>query len=128
MPVESAAISASEQRSVGGFPDGAIDRASGPRREWDQGGQVPFADDPQGAVAVRVGEVGDVRAACFGNAQGIEGEQAGQDVVLPQARPAWTRNAPGSLRSRPSRVDSWAILGRRTCTAGECSSSCSSTQ
>ena len=82
MSVEAAAVSSCQQRPVGAFPDGGVDGACGPRGERDQGGLVALADDPQGAVAVGEGEVGQVGAAGLGDAQRVEREQAGQHVVV----------------------------------------------
>ena len=73
-------------------------------------------------------QVGQIGTAGLRHAQGVEREQAGECVVVAARQPGLDEDAPNSDRSSPSRVDSWETFGRRTCTAGECSRSCSSTQ
>ena len=86
-------------------------------------------------MAVGEREVIEVGAAGFGDPQCVESEEARQDVVvaageagLDKERAEFAAVQPNSLRSSPRRVDSGETFGRRTCTAGEWSISCSSTQ
>src|SRR6056297_1846926 len=82
MPVESAAVVPGQQRPIGPFPDGAVDRPCGPGGEGDQRRSVSLADDPKRAVAVGECEVLQVSTAGFGDPQGVESEQAGQQGVV----------------------------------------------
>jgi hypothetical protein len=74
VPVEPAAVHASQERPVGAFTDGGVDGASSWWCKGDEGGLVALADDPDDAVAVGQRQIGEVRAARFRHAQRVEGE------------------------------------------------------
>ena len=57
----------------------------------------------------------------------VQCQQGNEGVLGAGPRPAATSRAPTSLRSRAVACDSSSTRGRRTCTAGECSRSSSST-
>ena len=95
--------------------------ACGPRSERDQGGQVAFADDAQGAVTVSQGEVGQVGVAGLGDTQGVEREQASERMVVAARQPrldeegselrAVETQPRGFLRHlRPANVDGGRVL------------------
>lgn len=113
-----------------GASRGALRQAdSRGRREAPRHGPTPTVQGP--AKNARSDTNGEPRwpsiVRCGGHSSARASRHAGT-WSLPPASPAWTRNAPSSVRSSPSRVDSYDTLGRRTCTAGECSVVCSSTQ
>ncbi|HEX2027338.1 MAG TPA: hypothetical protein VHF25_05000 [Nitriliruptorales bacterium] len=69
-------------------------------------GLAGLADHPQGAVPVGDREVIKIGAAGFRDTQGVESEQARQNVVVAAGQSGLDENAPSSLRSSPIRVDS----------------------
>ena len=119
--VDSAAVSTCQQGPVGAFGDSGVDGAYGPRGERDERGLVALADDAQGAVTVGQREVGQVRVAGLGDAQGVEREQAGEYMVVAarQSRLDEERSELGAVEAqasgflrhlRPANVDGGRVL------------------
>lgn len=80
----------------------------------DQGRLAALAEDAKHPVAVDQPEVAQVGTARLGSRSALSASRQASTWSLPPDRPAWTRNAPSSVRSSPRRVDSCDNLGRRT--------------
>lgn len=103
----------------------AVRGASGMSAGWP-----PLPTNSQGPVPVPVGDrqVVQVCAAGFRDPQGIEPEQTRQHVVVASGQTGLDQERAELVAVQPDPGRLLGDLGRRTWTAGECSSSCSSTQ
>jgi hypothetical protein len=81
VPVQPPPVTGDEDRPVGSFADGQVDRAGRTRRERDSDHLAALAGDDQCAVAAIETEVLDVGAGGFGDPQPVQCEQ-GDDRVL----------------------------------------------
>ncbi len=90
---------------------------------------MAFADDAQDAVAVFFAEVADVEAGRFEDPQAEEAEQADEGEVVRLVESLAAVSIASNCRwLRPRVGDCGGTLGRRTYSAGECSSTPSMTQ
>jgi len=122
--VHPGAAAVEQDRPAGPFADCLFDGPTHCWRQRDQDDLGAFAAHAQDAVAVFFAEVGDVGAGGFEDPQAEQPEHGYQREVarLPGV-------AGGGEQGFELRVgDSGGTAGRRTCSAGECSSRPSMTQ
>jgi len=129
MPVHPRAVAVEQDRPAVTVIRGAVDGPSDRWRQRDRDDLAAFAADPQYPVAVFFAEVGDIRAGGFEDPQAQQAEHGHQDEPfrLADSRAAVSR-ASNCRCVNPSVGDSAGTAGRRTCSAGECSSTPSMTQ
>ena len=114
-------------RAVAAFPDGEVDGSGGARGERDGDDFVALAGDNQGPVPALQSQVLDVSAGRFGDPQPIQGEQRDQRVLTGRAEACGDQQGAELVAVQADRVRLVVQPGRRTCAAGEWSSSSSST-
>jgi len=86
VPVHPSTVGVEQDRPGGPVADRGVDRPADRRRQRDEDGLLPLANDAQDAVAVFLTEVGDVEADGFEDPQAEEPEQADQREVVPVRR------------------------------------------
>jgi hypothetical protein len=82
-PVETVAVPAPQDRTLGALPDGQVDRPGGPGYERHGGRLVALANDPQRAMAALEAEVLDVGGTCLADTQPVQAQQHGKRGVVP---------------------------------------------
>ena len=100
-PIESLPILSLEDRTLGAFADGQVNRPSSSVHQRDYRRFTPLAHDPERSMPLMEGQILDVGSAGFAHPEPIEPEQHGQSRVALVA--ALGREQEGVLprRSRP---------------------------
>ena len=118
-----------QDRPGGPLADGAVDGAADRGWQRDEDDLVALAADPQHAVAVLLAEVVDVGAGGLEDPQAEQSEHGDQREVVRVGRVAGGGEHGLELQVAQSEGgDSAGTFGRRTYSAGECSSTPSMTQ
>jgi len=106
VPVQPAAVSPSKQWPVGALTHGSVDVSRGAWCQRDESGLVALPDDPDNPVTVRERQVDQIGSARFRHAQGVEGEQTGQCVVVATGKTGLDeeRAELGPVESEPGRL------------------------
>jgi hypothetical protein len=104
VPVQAAAVGGQEDRSVGSFTDGQVDRPGRARRERDRHDLAAFADDHERAVAALDSERLDVCARGLGHPQAIEGQQRDQRMFRRRAKPGCDQQCAHLVAVQPGRM------------------------
>jgi hypothetical protein len=106
VPVQPLPVGGEEQRARGPLADGQVDGPGGTWGERDGDDLPALAGDDQGPVTAFLAQVLDVRAGGLGHTEPVEGQQGDEGMLGRGPRPAATRSAPTSLRSRAVACDS----------------------
>ncbi len=81
-PVETLAITTTQDRSVAAFPHGKVDSSGRAGYEWDDGGLVALADDAKRPVAPLAPEVLDIGGARLADSKTVQPQQYGKGGVI----------------------------------------------
>ena len=127
VPVQPPPVRGDEQRPLGALADGQVDRPGGTRGERDGDDLAALAGDDQSPVAAFQAEVLDVRAGGLRYPQPVEREEGDQCVLAGRAEPGGDQERAELVAVQRGGVRLVIQPGRRTCAAGECSRSSSST-
>jgi hypothetical protein len=129
VPVHPGAAAVEQDRAAGAVGGGAVDGPADRRGQRDQDDLGSLAAYTQDAVAVFLAQVGDVGAGGFEDPQAQQPEHGHQREVVIVDR--LSRGGQQRLELQVSEPEGGRLggtFGRRTCSAGECSSTASMTQ
>ena len=85
LPVQPPPVGSNEDRSLGPFADGQVDRPRSARRQWDGDHLAALAGDRQGPVPALDAQGFNVGADSFGHPEPVERQQRDQRVLFRRA-------------------------------------------
>jgi hypothetical protein len=128
VPVQPPAVRSQEHWPAGAFADGEVDRPRGPRRQRDGHHLAALTGNRKRPVPAFQAQVLDVSTAGFGDPQPVQREQGDQRMLQRRAESGGDQQRAELVAVQRDSMGFVVHLGtRRTCAAGECSRSSSST-
>ena len=127
VPVQPLPAGGEEQWAFGALAGGQVDGSGGARRERDGDDLAALAGDDQGAVAAFQPKVLDGGAGDLGDPQAVQRQQGDECVLGGRAESGGDQDRAVLISVQCRGVRLVVQAGRRTCAAGECSRSSSST-